>query len=228
MRSRPTRSSFLALLVACAALTVLAPGCGPSIGSPEAALEALAAALRAGDADGAYALMSRSYRARVSREEFRALFSSQPDEIARTADALSHRAGPVEEEARIEWREHERIELAREGGAWRIVTDVVDYYSQASPRDAVRSFVRAAEHRRFDVLLGLLPATDRAGTDAARLEALWTGEGREGFERLVGSLRAGLEAPIETHGDRATMEYGEHARAELALEGERWVIVDPD
>lgn len=206
----------------------LALGCGPATGTPEAALEALAAALRAGDADTAYALMSRSYRARVSREEFRALFTSQPDEIARTAEALRHRAGPVEEEARIEWREHEHVELAREGGAWRVVTDVVDHYSQASPRDAVRSFVRAAENRRWDVLLRLLPAADREAMDAARLEALWTGEGREGFERLVGMLRAGLEAPIEIHGEHATMAYGEHARAELALEGERWVIRDPD
>lgn len=225
MRSLLPRPAWLVLR---ALLVTLAVGCGPAVSSPEAALEALAAALRAGDADTAYGLMSRSYRARVSREEFRALFVAQPEEIARTADALGRRSGPVEEEARIEWREHEHIELAREGGAWRVVSDVVDYYSQSSPRDAVRSFVRAAEHRRFDVLLRLLPEADRADLDAARLEALWTGEGREGFERLVGSLRAGLEAPIEIHGEHATMEYGEHARAELAREGERWVIVDPD
>ena len=37
-----------------------------------------------------------------------------------------------------------------------------------------------------------------------------------------------LESPIEIHGEHATMEYGEHARAQLTLEGERWVIVDPD
>ena len=216
------------LLVVTLALLVVPVGCGPSVGSPEATLDALARALRAGDADAAYALMSRSYRARVTRAEFGALFETQPDEIARTADVLSRRAGPVEEEARIEWREHEDIELAREGGAWRVVTDVVDHYSQATPRDAVRSFVRAAESRRFDVLYELLPAADRASTDAARLEALFTGEGREGFERVVGSLRAGLEAPIEIHGEHATMQYGEHARAELALEGEHWVFVDPD
>lgn len=210
------------------AVLLFALGCAPSASSPEAALDALAAALRARDPDAAYALMSRSYRSRVSREEFRALFESQPDEIARTADALSHRAGPVEEEARIEWRDHEDVELAREGGAWRVVSDVVDYYSQASPLDAVRSFVRAAERGRYDVLLRLLPEADREDLDAARLEALWTGEGREAFEHLVAALRSGLESPIELHGDRATMEYGEHARAELLLEGERWVIVDPD
>ena len=63
---------------------------------------------------------------------------------------------------------HETLRLRREDGTWRVVTDVIDWYSQRTPRQAVRSFVRAVEARRWDVLLRLLPEADREAIERWR------------------------------------------------------------
>lgn len=209
------------------ALLVALGGCGgASIESPEATLASLETALRARDASAAYALMSRSYRARVPFETFRGLVEHPPDEALEAIEALSHPDGPAEIEARIEVAEHDIVTLRREEGAFRVDSDIVDYYSQLTPRGALRSFVRAAEHERFDVLLRLMPRRDREGFTEETLRALWT-EQRERMDRLVGTLRSALDAPIDVTGDRATLS-GEGAHAIFVLEGDAWVVEDPD
>lgn len=211
-------------LVAC--LSPLASACGAASGSPEATLASLEQALRARDAGGAYALMSRSYRARVPFETFRALVENPSPEALEALEALGDPDGPAEIEARVVVSEHDVVVLRSEGGAFRVDTDVVDYYSQLTPRAALRSFVRAAEHQRFDVLLRLLPRRDREGFTEETLRALWT-EQAERMDRLVGVLRAALDAPIEVIGDRASLN-GEGAHATFVLEGGAWVVEDPD
>ena len=47
-------------------------------------------------------------------------------------------------------------------------------------------------------------------------------------ERLLASLRANLDNPIEEVGDRATMSYGEGAAVQMVLEDGLWKIEDPD
>lgn len=209
------------------ALSLSLVGCGgASAGSPEAALASLERALRARDASAAYALMSRSYRARVPFETFVALVEHPSEEALAAIDALGHPDGPAEIEAEVTLSEHDVVVLRREDGAFRVDSDVVDYYSQLTPRGALRSFVRAAEHQRFDVLLRLMPRRDREGFTEESLRALWT-EQRERMDRLVGTLRSALDAPIEVIGDRATLS-GEGAHATFVLEGDVWVVEDPD
>jgi hypothetical protein len=207
----------------------LLASCGAALGdqSPEAAVASLSAALRNGDVDGAYSLMSRRYRERVSVEEFRALFDDH-EEIARVADLLAHRDGAAEEEAVVVYGVHEELRLAREGGRWRVLTDVVDYYGQRTPRQTVRSFMRAIEARRWDVLLRLLPVADREGMTEPELRASLTGEGEEALDHLAAALRSALDADIEENGDHAVLPYGERFRMELVREGDTWHVADPD
>jgi hypothetical protein len=195
--------------------------------TPEAAVASLASALERRDVDGAYALMSRQYREQVSIDEFRALFLDQA-EIDHTASRLRDRDGPAEEEASVVYGAHETLLLRHEDGGWRVSSDVVDWYSQRTPRLAVRSFVRAVEARRWDVLLRLLPEADRQATTEEGLREMLAGEGEEALDHLAAGMRAALDSDIEEHGDRATLPYGERFRVELVREGDVWCVADPD
>jgi hypothetical protein len=210
-------------------LVGLLMGCGGAQDdrTPEAAVASLASALERRDVEGAYRLMSRRYREQVTLEEFRALFSDQT-EIEHTASRLRDRDGPAEEEASVTYGAHETLLLRHEGDAWRVVTDVIDWYSQRTPRQTVRSFVRAIEARRWDVLLRLLPEADREAMTEDRLREMLAGEGEEALDHLAAGMRDALDADIEEHGDHATLPYGERFRVELVREGDAWCVADPD
>lgn len=213
-----------------ALVAIALSGCaGLSAGAtPESAVASFASALREGRTRDAYALMSESYRRRVPFEEFERYFRDYPVEVRETARSLSARRGRPEEEARVTYGEGEQLRLVREGGDWRVATDVVDFYDQSSPRAALRAFVRAMERRRYDVVLRLIPEADREGMSEERMREAWEGEGREEVERLLANLRASLDNPIEEVGDRATMVYGDRFRVQFVRERGAWRIEDPD
>ncbi|MCZ7680423.1 MAG: hypothetical protein M5U28_17330 [Sandaracinaceae bacterium] len=77
--------------------------------------------------------MSERYRRRVSYEEFERYFREYPAEVRETARALGERRGRAEQEAVVDYGEGETLRLAREGGDWRVATDVVDFYDQSTP-----------------------------------------------------------------------------------------------
>lgn len=214
------------------AIGVLLGACSGGIRttSPEDALASFARALRDGDAETAYALTSESYRRRISRAQFEQWMRENPAEIRRVAEALERPAGPPEVEASVEIAPHERIRLVLDRGGWRIASDVVDYYGQSTPHQALRSFVRAVERRRWDVVLRLVPEADREGMSAETLREHWEGDGREEIERLAAGIRAALDAgtPIEVSGDHAVLLWGGRFRAQLVREHGAWRIEDPD
>ncbi len=224
-----TRRRAIVLAVTLGAAAVLSGCPGLDAGrTPESTLSAFAGALREGRTGDAYGLMSEDYRRRVSPEEFRRFFEDNPVEVQQAARALSRQRGRTEQEATVEYGEGERVRLLRERGEWRVATDVVDFYDQSSPRAALRSFVRAMERRRYDVVLALIPEADREGMTPERMRESWEGEGREEVERLLANLRAALDNPIEEVGDRATMGYGDRFRVQFLREDGEWRIEDPD
>ena len=224
------KAGLMRALWATALLAIALGGCGglSSGATPESAVASFASALREGRTSDAYSLMSESYRRRVPFEDFERYFRDYPVEVRETARSLSSRRGRPEEEARVEYGEGEQLRLVREGGDWRVATDVVDFYDQATPRAALRAFVRAMERRRYDVVLELIPEADREGMSEERMREAWEGEGREEVERLLANLRASLDNPIEEVGDRATMIYGDRFRVQFVREGGTWRIEDPD
>jgi hypothetical protein len=230
--SPPPKIAPLSALLAAALVSIcaLSIGCGAAApeATPEGTVSRFAGALSEGRFEEAYGLMSDAYRRRVSLEEFREHLSDNPSETRRTVRALHHRRGPAEQEAVVTYGEQQSLRLVRDSGSWRVATDVVDFYSQRTPRDALRSFVRAMERRRYDVVLRLVPEAEREHMSEERLEEAWEGEGREDIERLVANLRASLDSPIEEAGDRATMAYGERYRVLFVREGSLWRIEDPD
>lgn len=211
----------LALVVLC--------GCPAGGGrTPETTVASFARALREDRYEDAYDMMSRSYRRRVPFAEFERHLRANPDETHEAAEALDETDGEAEQTAVLLYADGEALNLVYESGSWHIADNIVDFYDQSTPRAALRSFVRAMERRRYDVVMRFVPNADREGMSVERMEEAWSGEGREEVERLVANLSAHLDAPIEQVGDRATMPYGEQYVVRFVREDDLWKIEDPD
>lgn len=188
-----------------------------------------AAALSAHDYSAAYAMMSSTYRRRVSQDEFVRHLADNPAEATAAVDALSHPEDEAEQVAVVELADGDEVELHNESGAWRLATNVVDFYDQSTPRAALRSFIRALERERYDIVMRFVPNADSDGMSADAMRTAWSGDGREEISRLIASLRGAFDNPIEEVGDRATMRYGDaQASVQFVREGGVWKIEDPD
>ncbi|MFI5306342.1 MAG: hypothetical protein ACHQ53_03255 [Polyangiales bacterium] len=212
-------------------LALAAAGCAsrttpPS--SPEATVMAFSRALNQGKLDDAYALMSKEYRDRVSLEAFKEKLGGNSQEVLEISNALSRVRAPAQQEALLAYGDDQTLRLRRVGDSWLIATNVVDFYDQSTPRAALRSFVRAMERKRYDVVLRLIPSTDQEGITTDRMEQAWSGEQREEVERMVAALHDHLGDPIEVVGDHATMPYGDQRRVQMLREGNAWKIEDPE
>jgi hypothetical protein len=218
-----------ALTVALGVLLVVS-ACGgrASHRTPESALEAFSAALRDRDYAAAHRLLSAEYRAEVSVDELRDRLESNPEEREELAALLARPAGESEITAEVPYGDGEVLRLRFEAGRFRLVGNVFDFYDQSTPRAALRSFVRAIERQRYDMVLRFVPNADREGMTEARLREAWEGPNRESIARLIANLRAGLDNPITRTGDHATMPYGDRFTAELIFEDGVWKVADPE
>jgi len=194
--------------------------------TPEAAVRAFAVALDSKDYERAYKLMSSTYRERVSYQEFRRRLTENPREMAKMSYDFAHIRSSIQS-AVVAYGSAEKVHLVRDSGRWRISSDIVAFYDQSTPRAALRSFVRALERRRYDVIMRLIPSGEKEGITLEKLERTWSGKGRDELERIVNNLNNHLDDPIERVGKRATMPYGEFFSVEFVLEGERWKIEKP-
>jgi hypothetical protein len=53
--------------------------------------------------------------------------------------------------------------LVFEGDRWRLDAAAVDLYGQATPRQALTGFLRAFEHKRYDVIMRYVPDAEKQG-----------------------------------------------------------------
>jgi hypothetical protein len=193
---------------------------------PEATLEAFARALAGGDTRAAYALMSEDYRDRVSFTVFDRGIRANGGEAKALSEALQKRA---EQKTYVEVRlaDGTEVRLQQTSGGYAIESPVAEFYSQATPRAALDSFIRAVERSRWDVLFALMPVADREGLDVATLGKNLEAQLEE-LTRIVALLKASRELPIEIVGERATMPYGESFTARFVQENGLWKVEDPE
>jgi hypothetical protein len=219
------------LTFVCVIVVTLACGCaihadGPA--SPEATITAFARALNEGKLKAAYALMSDDYRSRVSFEAWSKLLEENSQEVIEVSNSLTHVRGPARVRADLDHEAEGDLVLVLQGGRWYVASDVARVYDQSTPRAALRAFVRAVEHRRYDVVLRLVPNADKEGMTTASLEKAWSGTGRDEIERVLGNLRDHLAGPIEVVGNHATLPYGERMRVQFLREDGVWKIENPE
>jgi hypothetical protein len=228
MRART--SAHVATVATTLAAAMIAGGCGArsALRSPETAVQAFADALREHDYPRAYALLSAEYRAQVTEDELRERLERNPAERDELAALMARPTGESDVTAEVPFGDGEVLRLRFEGGRWRLVGNVFDFYDQSTPRAALRSFVRAIERERYDIVLRFVPNADREGMTEERLREAWQGDDREAIARLLENLRASLDNPITQNGNHATMPYGERFTVEMLYEDGVWKIEDPE
>jgi len=204
-------------------------GCAHPASSPADTLSAFGAALERKDLPAAYALTSADFRARVPLEAFKAEVEeggAETPAVGRRLRAAGERKVP---RVAVELEPGAPVSLVQEGGRWVLdEPSLIEPWSQRTPRAALRSFVRALEQRRYDIVLRLCPTRRRAGLTAEALRAEWEGEHKIDDAQLLQRLRDALGAPIVELGDEARMPYGTHSEARLVREDGSWKIEDPD
>ena len=206
----------------------MALACAQRAAAPGGAIEAYAAAIERKDYAGAYGLMSSSYRQQVSLADFRRTMERDAGELAADARSLRETADRWSGRATVVVPGDERVSLTREGGSWRLDGPPLDPYGQATPRAALRSFVRAVENRRYDVLVRLAPARFRATITPDKLRAFWEGAAGASDRAFLRELRLNLYARIAEEGEEAFMTYGTGRQVRFVREEGLWRIESPE
>ncbi|MEI8257037.1 MAG: hypothetical protein WCJ30_15295 [Deltaproteobacteria bacterium] len=213
-------------------LVVLAvAGCASARPGPADVIASYTAALREQRFSDAYRLLSAEARRALPYDDYEQLARGNPDELRETVRWLDQVDPTTPATARMELPSGDALLLVLENGQWRLDPSALDFYGQHTPRQALRSFARALERRRYDVLLRFVPRRLAAGMTAEALRRAWEGdEQAEQVQLMLRALRAGLDHPIEIVGDRATLQYGLNGRfvAQLVREDGAWKIEDPD
>jgi hypothetical protein len=205
-------------------------GCASaSADKPLSAVDAYVAALRGGDYAHAYDFMSASYRRGHSRDDFVKMMKDSPQEVKQTAERLTASGRKVEVSAKFVYDDlRDELPLVFESGAWRIASDPLEFYPQDTPAHALRSFIRAVELKRYDVLLRFVPNQWRAEMTEAKVKDQFEGDRKEDISRMMRLLTANLDNPIDVEGDKARMPYGDRYEVKFLKEDGIWKIRDPD
>jgi hypothetical protein len=214
-------SAAVFMLAAC-------PKAGDRTLAPQATVRDYVDALSTSKYDQAYAIMSDRYRKRNPRKAFVRMLKSNPEELERALSRIRKAPKDVEIRAVIKLGGGDDMVLVAEKGKWRVLGNPVRFYSQQTPRLALRSFVRAIESRRYDVLMRFVPQQWAESMTIAKLKRLWEGEKKGQVTVLLRELKANLKAHITLSGDRATMPYGDDKAVRFVREEGVWKIEDPD
>jgi hypothetical protein len=214
-------------LVLCVLVAVLGIACGRGKG-PSGTLDRYGRALKNRDFGTAYDLMSSSFRGKVSREDYVRMMRDNQREVAETADRLRGKKGSLEVSAEFEYGLGDKMLLVQEGGKWKISANPLGFYDQSTPRNALRSFLRAYRLERWDVMLRFVPNTYREKMDVAKMKAQFTGPSREQMENLFNTLDANVDEPIVERGNDARMSYGDRFTVQFVKEDGAWKLKDLD
>jgi hypothetical protein len=194
-------------------------GCGGAVAGrgtpdPRGTLRAWAAAVRAQDAEAAYALLDADAQRGTDPARFAAFFRENRAELAAQATALEARAASaVGARARLSLVGGEVVVLVLEDGVWRIDGGVLDAPGLRTPEDAVASLRRALARRSLPGVLRVLSRETRGDVEAEIARFLAASEDA---------------ADLETHvdGDTAEVRLGGEARVTLVREAGAWRVVD--
>jgi len=209
-------------------LAVLAIACGGSSQGPKTALDKYSEALNRRDYETAYKMMSDSFRSKHSKEEFVRMMKQNKNEVDQTAARLKRPPGDIEVSAEFNYGFGDNMRLIRESGEWRIASNPMAFYSQATPREAIRSFVRAYNLERWDIMLRFVPRKYAERMDEKKMKSQFRGPHKERIAAMMNVIQANLDEPITEKGKTARMPYGESFEVKFVLEDGKWKIQDLD
>jgi hypothetical protein len=172
--------------------------------------------------------MSSGFRGKVSREDYVRMMRDNAREVDETAERLRGKKGNLEVSAEFEYGLGDKMLLVQEGGRWKIAANPLAFYDQSTPRNALRSFLRAYQLERWDMMLRFVPNAYREKMDAAKMKAQFTGPSREQMQNLVNTLEANVDEPIVERNNNARMSYGDRFTVQFVKEDGAWKLKDLD
>ena len=216
----------------------LCVACSARPGGPDDVLRRYADALRDRRLRDAWGYLTTPARAALPFARFEAMVRERPDAVEEALRAYGDFEPEAPITARLELANGDALTLVQEGDRWRLDPNALEFYGQRTPAQALRSFVRALERRRWDVLLRLAPQRvvdvlreqSDAGASAPeeRLRAAWGGADAPRVTALARRLHEALDhgRTIEVTGDRASLAFGAAGRSlvRLAREDGRWRV----
>jgi len=205
----------------------VAAGCAGNKG-PSQTLDRYGRALKNRDFGTAYDLMSSGFRGKVSREDYVRMMRDNAREVDETAERLRGKKGNLEVSAEFEYGLGDKMLLVQEGGRWKISANPLGFYDQSTPRNALRSFLRAYQLERWEMMLRFVPNAYREKMDAAKMKAQFTGPSREQMQNLINTLEANVDEPIVERGNDARMSYGDRFTVQFVKEDGAWKLKDLD
>ena len=202
-------------------------GCTRNKG-PSQTLDRYGRALKNRDFSSAYELMSSSFRGKVSREDYVRMMRDNAREVDETAERLRGKRGSLEVSAEFEYGLGDKMLLVQEDGRWKISANPLGFYDQSTPRNALRSFLRAYRLERWDVMMRMVPNTYREKMDVAKMKAQFQGPSKEQMDNLMNTIEANVEEPIVERGNDARMSYGDRFTVQFVKEDGAWKLKDLD
>lgn len=221
-RDVATGTTKLGIVAVAALLSCCGSLSQPQPSTADKVVRDYARALSEGENQAAYALMSPAYRARVSFDAWQKNVADNPQEVGEASRRLGRVRGPQDIRAL-----QDNPRLSQEAGHWYIASEPIEFYDQSTPRAALRSFIAAFTHKRYDVILRLMPDADKEGVTSETLTQRFGHGARDEIARLLAQLAPHVDAAIEAHQTHATMPYAEHRRVLFVLEKGLWRIQEP-
>jgi hypothetical protein len=226
--SSPRRGLLLATLFGALAVSS-ATGCAPPK-TPSDTLRAYAQAIEDNNLEQAYALLSTEAKRSLSLDAFRRMVRESPADAKELARALARPSSDPLVTATATTTTGDEITLVFEHGVWRVDGQSIDLYGQATPKQAVKAFLRAFERKRYDILMRFVPDAKKGDgplppLDEARLRESWEGPQKDDMRRVAQGVAAALATqPIEESADHAALPYGGSGTLTLVREHGVWKI----
>ena len=215
--SRPWSRRWGVILAVGGLLAV--PGCGGHARSLVDASQDLGKSVRRGDRGEIREQVLPGSQARIDYEALLAEADAWDDRLVRPTGARP--------EALVYLANDEVVEVVWTDEGWRFASDPTVYFGQSTPREALRSLVRASREQRWDVLLDLAPRRYRMGLSEEDLALAWTeGEHAEQLQTARDRLAERLSGTIRADAHQAILDLGDGEFARLEREKDRWVVVD--
>lgn len=176
--------------------------------------------------DAAYHLLASDSRAEVSPEDFARELRQNPSERLALASMLRGEPEAQRAEARFTLADGTVVRFYLEDGEWRLDGSILNPYPQSTPELALRSFSRAVQNKRFDLLIRFVPRRDREGLNEQVFREAFEDGPDPALARLFAIVDETDSFKAQIEDDRAVIQYASDGLVFLVFEDSVWKIAD--
>ncbi|MFH1437503.1 MAG: hypothetical protein ABIJ56_17485 [Pseudomonadota bacterium] len=213
------------------ALPCLCLSCGSRGGDLKKDLSEIEKQIKNKDCAALYKYLSSARKQTVAEQQFVELCKKENEDIRRLLQSIKavqkdKKDVEITYSATLELADGDSARLVFEDGAWKLDSDLIDFYPQSTPGEAIASFIKAFGKKRWDVLAQLMPSKYMSQDDAKILEKHWGDPlARAEMEKIIMVLGDHLEDEVVMEGNRGVLDFAPQHRVELLKERGKWVIV---